>query len=101
MNAGEAVWNLDVVAKRPPSEAFFNESTPGDSRLWNSDLAFTGNYAIQGNFSGYQVWDISNPRNPTLRTSYVCPGSQGDVSVYRNLMFMSSEDQRGRIDCGM
>ncbi|MEO7219715.1 MAG: hypothetical protein ABIZ73_03735, partial [Gemmatimonadaceae bacterium] len=100
MNAGEAIWNLDVVSKRPPSAAFFNETTPGDSRLWNSDLAFTGNYAIQGNFSGYQVWDISNPRNPTLRTSYVCPGSQGDVSVYRNLMFMSSEDHRGRIDCG-
>ena len=101
MNAGEAVWNLDVISKRPPSKAFFNESTPGDSRLWNSDLAFIGNYAIQGNFSGYQVWDISNPRKPTLRTSYVCPGSQGDVSVYRNLMFMSSEDQRGRSDCGM
>ncbi len=101
MDAGEAIWNLDVVSKRQPSEAFINMSTPGDRRLINSDLAFLGNYVIQGNYSGYQVWDISRPRNPTLRTSYVCPGSQGDVSVYRHLMFMSAEDLRGRLDCGM
>jgi hypothetical protein len=101
MDAGEAAWNLDVVAKRQPSEAFINASTPGDRRLINSDLAFTRNYVIQGNYSGYQVWDIANPANPTLVTAYVCPGSQGDVSVYHNLMFMSAEDQRGRTDCGM
>jgi hypothetical protein len=101
MDAGEAAWNLDVVAKRQPSEAFINLSTPGDRRLINSDLAFTRNYVIQGNYSGYQVWDIANPANPRLVTAYVCPGSQGDVSVYHNLMFMSAEDQRGRTDCGM
>ena len=101
MDAGEATWNLAVVAKRQPSEAFINPSTPGDRRLINSDLAFTRNYVIQGNYSGYQVWDIANPANPTLVTAYVCPGSQGDVSVYHSLMFMSAEDQRGRKDCGM
>ncbi len=101
MDAGEAVWNLTVVAKKQPSEAFMNASTPGDRRLINSDLAFTRNYVIQGNYSGYQVWDIANPAAPSLVTAYVCPGSQGDVSVYHNLMFMSAEDQRGRKDCGM
>jgi len=101
MDAGEAAWNIDVVAKRQPSEAFINASTPGDRRLINSDLAFTRNYVIQGNYSGYQVWDIANPANPALVTAYVCPGSQGDVSVYHSLMFMSAEDQRGRNDCGM
>src|SRR5689334_21911773 len=55
MDAGEATWNLTVVAKQPPSEAFINPSTPGDRRLINSDLAFTRNYVIQGNYSGYQV----------------------------------------------
>ena len=101
MDAGEAAWNLTVVAKRQPSDAFINPSTPGDRRLINSDLAFTRNYVIQGNYSGYQVWDIANPANPALVTAFVCPGSQGDVSVYHSLMFMSSEDQRGRKDCGM
>ena len=66
----------------------------------NSDLAFSRNYAIQGNFNGYQVWDISNPRQPTLTTSYYCPGSQSDVSVYKNLLFVSGENLASRIDCG-
>ena len=77
MDAGEAVWNLAVVAKKQPSEAFMNASTPGDRRLINSDLAFTRNYVIQGNYSGYQVWDIANPAAPSLVTAYVCPGLAG------------------------
>ncbi len=101
MDAGEAAWNLRVVSKTPPSEKFYNPSTPGDSRLTNSDLAFTGNFAIQGNYSGVQVWDISNPGKPTLRIAYVCPGSQSDVSVYKNLLFVSGEAISGRLDCGL
>ena len=101
MNAQEAIWNLRVVSKTPPSEKFINLSTPGDRRLVNSDLSFTGNYVFQGNYSGYQVWDISNPARPTLRTSYVCPGSQSDVSVYKNLLFVSGEATSGRLDCGL
>ncbi len=100
-NAGEAIWNLDVVSKTPPSAKFTNASTPGEASLRNSDLAFAGNYVFQGNFSGYQVWDISNPRKPKLRTAFVCPGSQSDVSVYRNLLFVSAEAINGRVDCGI
>ena len=99
-NAGEAIRNLQKVSSTPPSEKFFNASTPGDPRLWNSDLAFVGNYVIQGNFGGMQIWDISNPSKPTLKTAYVCPGSQSDVSVYHNLLVVSSEATNGRIDCG-
>ncbi len=101
MDAGVAFWNLRLVSTTPPSEKFINPSTPGDRRLFNSDLAFTGNYAIQGNYSGVQVWDISNPGKPTLRISYVCPGSQSDVSVYKNLLFVSGEATSGRLDCGL
>ncbi len=85
----------------PPSPKFTNASTPGDSRLKNSDLAFLGNYVFQGNYSGYQVWDISNPRRPVLRTAFVCPGSQSDVTVYKNLLFVSAEATSGRTDCGL
>jgi len=99
-DAAEAAWNLRLVSTTRPSEAFFDRTAPSDMRLWNSDLSFTGHYVIQGNFSGYQVWDISSPRTPTLYTSYVCPGSQSDVSVYRNLLFESSESLNGRTDCG-
>jgi hypothetical protein len=101
MDAEEAVWNLRVVSKTPPSEPFLNRETPGDRRLTNSDLAFTGTYVIQGNYSGHQIWDVANPRRPTLVKAYVCPGSQSDVSVYRHLLFVSGESTSGRLDCGL
>ena len=66
----------------------------------NSDLAFQGNHLFQGNFYGVSIYDISNPAKTTLLTSMVCPGGQGDVSVYKNLMFMSVEMPNGRLDCG-
>ena len=66
----------------------------------NSDLAFTGRYAIQGNYNGYQVWDISDPSHPQLAVGFVCPASQSDVSVYHNLLFVSGEGLGGRLDCG-
>jgi hypothetical protein len=66
----------------------------------NSDFAFQGNHLFQGNFYGVNIFDISNPANATLLTSLVCPGGQGDVSVYKNLLFMSVEMPNGRLDCG-
>jgi hypothetical protein len=66
----------------------------------NSDFAFQGNHLFQGNFYGVNIYDISNPANTTLLTSMVCPGGQGDVSVYKNLLFMSVEMPNGRLDCG-
>ena len=67
----------------------------------NSDIAFQGNHLFQGNFYGMNIYDISNPAKTTLLTSMVCPGGQGDVSVYKNLMFMSVEMPNGRMDCGV
>jgi hypothetical protein len=67
----------------------------------NSDLAFEGNHLFQGNFYGLNIYDISNPANTALLTSLVCPGGQGDVSVYKNLLFMSVEMPNGRLDCGV
>jgi hypothetical protein len=92
MDAAEAVWNLRVVSKTPPPKEFLG--------VTNSDLSFTGPYAIQGNYNGYQVWDISNPSAPTLKIGYVCPASQSDVSIYKNLLFVSGESNSARLDCG-
>jgi hypothetical protein len=99
-DAGEAILNLRHVAHRPRPEGFFNPSQPADFGYANADLAFSGPYVFVGGYFGIQVWDISNPTNPTLRTTYVCPGGQGDVSVYQHLLFMSVEETRGRLDCG-
>jgi hypothetical protein len=67
----------------------------------NSDLAFEGNHLFQGNFYGVNIYDIADPAKTTLLTSLVCPGGQGDVSVYKNLLFMSVEMPNGRLDCGV
>ena len=66
----------------------------------NSDLAFQGNHLFQGNFYGISIYDISKPASTSLLTTLVCPGGQGDVSVYKNLLFMSVEMPNGRLDCG-
>ena len=91
-DAGEAIWNLSLVSTTPPEDPFVGKT--------NSDLAFTGNYAIQGNYDGIQVWDISDPANPTSVVTHRCPASQSDVSVHDNLLFVSGEGFGGRLDCG-
>jgi hypothetical protein len=92
-DAGQAAWNLELVSTTPPSEKFLG--------VTNSDLAFTGKYTIQGNYNGFQVFDISDPAKPALVLTYLCPASQSDVSVYKNLLFVSGEGQTGRVDCGI
>jgi len=100
-NASAAAWNLKLVSTTPPSPSFMDANDPANARLVNSDLAFLGHYVIQGNYSGYQIWDIGKPTKPSMVASYVCPGSQSDVSVYANLMFVSAEATNGRVDCGL
>ena len=66
----------------------------------NSDFAFQGTHLFQGNFYGVSIYDIADPSKTKLLTTLVCPGGQGDVSVYGHLLFMSVEMPNGRVDCG-
>ncbi|MCA9721301.1 MAG: hypothetical protein KC489_02640, partial [Gemmatimonadetes bacterium] len=91
-DAGTAFWNMRLLSTTKSPERFEGST--------NSDLAFTGKYAIQGNYNGWQIWDISNPSKPDLTAAYFCPASQSDVSVYGNLLFVSGEGLSGRLDCG-
>jgi hypothetical protein len=100
LDAQQAAWNLELVANRPRPERFFDPAQPGNFSFANSDLAFSGNSLFLGGYNGIQIWDISDPHNPRFRSSIICPGGQGDPSVYRNLLFMSVEEIRGRLDCG-
>ena len=90
-DAAQAAWNMRMISTTPPSAA--------SAGATHSDLTFTGKYAIQGNYNGFEIWDISNPAKPVLANSYECPASQNDVSVYKNLLFMSSEATNSRQDC--
>jgi hypothetical protein len=91
-DAGQAAWNLKLVSNTPPSERFIG--------VTNSDLSFAGPDVIQGNYGGFQVWDVSNPEKPVLKVGYLCPASQSDVSVYKHFLFVSGEGLGGRLDCG-
>jgi hypothetical protein len=92
-DAAQAAWNIRLVSTTPPDAKFLG--------VTSSDLAFTGKYAIQGNYNGFQIFDISNPSKPTRALTYLCPASQSDVSVYKHLLFVSGEGQTGRLDCGI
>src|SRR5205823_1370787 len=67
-DAQEAASSLTLLAHRPRPEGFYNPKSVGDFNFVNADMAFRGNLLFQGGFNGFQVWDISNPANPTLRT---------------------------------
>ncbi|HEY6362965.1 MAG TPA: hypothetical protein VIX63_17790 [Vicinamibacterales bacterium] len=127
-DAGQAARNMELVANVPKPEGFFDPRTPAGSptppelrtdapeadprtaiearrgqitlNFANSDLAFRESRLFVGNYHGFNAYDIENPRSPRRIASVVCPGGQGDVSVQGNLLFMSVEQTRGRIDCG-
>jgi hypothetical protein len=98
-DAGVAAKGMELVAHRNKPD-IFHPNDPGGLTYANSDLAFGGKYLYQGNFSGFQVWDVSNPLAPSLTSATTCWTEQGDPSVYRNLLFLSTEDRGGRLDCG-
>ncbi len=128
-DAGQASRHMELVASLPKPQGFFDPKTPAgpevppesaadDSRdttvtgpssptrnsvtlnFANSDLAFSGTLVFVGNFNGFNTYDIETPKKAQLLASVVCPGGQGDLSVYGHLLFMSVEETRGRIDCG-
>jgi hypothetical protein len=91
-DAEQTAWNIRLVSNTPPPEGYRG--------ITNSDLAFTGKYVVQGNYNGILFWDVSDPAKPVLANKIPCPASQNDVSVYKHLLFVSSEGTNARLDCG-
>lgn len=90
-DAGQAASNIELLETLQQTGTFDGS--------FNSDLAFTGDHAIVGSYNGFQIYNIADPAAPTLRGTFVCPGGQGDVSVYGDILFMSVEGAPGRLDC--
>lgn len=97
-DAGVAAKGLQLVSHRNKPD-LFHPNEPGGLTYANSDMAFGGHYLYQGNFSGFQIWDIANPIAPTLTESFPCFTEQGDPSIYGHLLFISAEDRGSRLDC--
>ena len=67
----------------------------------NTDMAFAGNVMVAGSYHGFNVYRLDDNGLPQLLSSVVCPGGQGDVSIIGDLLIMSVEQTRGRLDCGL
>ena len=83
LRAGAATAsNMRLVSHSAKSSTLDGEGGARGLTFANSDLAFRGHHVYQGNFSGFQIWDIANPASPVLRTTVVCATGQGDPSIY-------------------
>ncbi|WP_429911834.1 LVIVD repeat-containing protein [Glycocaulis sp.] len=126
-DAESASWNMVLEHNVPPIDAFFDEralfapaqfmaamqaAREAEERgeeaappaftplaLANTDFAFQGDHVIMGNYHGFLIYNVAGDA-PELVTAVVCPGGQGDVSVYGDLLFLSVEHNRARLDCG-
>lgn len=92
---------VEVPQEEVEEEDENSEPRDGLLNFANSDMVFNDNVLVAGNYHGFNSYDISNPGTPRLLSSVVCPGGQGDVSIVGNLLIMSVEQTRGRVDCGL
>jgi uncharacterized protein (DUF305 family) len=87
---GDAEVTVDEDDKRSPMLSFSN-----------TDMAFSGDVLVAGNYHGFNIYRLGSDGVPELLSSVVCPGGQGDVSIVGDLLIMSVEQTRGRLDCGL
>jgi len=94
--------NQGQAAAEPPAppEGTPPQPQPSGLNFANSDIAFSREHLVMGNFHGFNFYNIEDPDRARLLASVVCPGGQGDVSIHGNLLVMSVEQTLGRIDCG-
>jgi hypothetical protein len=100
LDAETASLGMDLTGQfQKPDGDLFNPASIGSFDFAGSDLAFTGDHVIHGNFGGFQIINVADPDNPVLRTQVICPGGQGDASVFGDLLFISVEQTRAQVDC--
>ena len=126
-DAGQALLNMELVGSLPKPPGFFDPLNPAglppempeddseededeDEDDWdrspllsfaNTDLAFFDDVMIAGSYHGFNVYRLAEGELPTQISAVVCPGGQGDISVVGDLLIMSVEQTRGRLDCGL
>lgn len=129
-NAGQVASNMALVASLPKPTGFFDPQNPAGLppikppkavtgvapaeaksdpdfgtrspllSFANTDMAFAGDLLAVGNYHGFNLYRLDQGM-PRLQSSVVCPGGQGDVSIVGDILIMSVEQTRGRVDCGL
>ncbi|GAB3708934.1 LVIVD repeat-containing protein [Nocardiopsis nanhaiensis] len=95
-------------ADTPPSDSITSDNVehianvpkPDAVSGTNSDLAFSGDYVIGGNYDGFVIYDASDPADPQIVSEVLCPGAQGDVSVSGDLLYVAVDSPRATDECG-
>jgi uncharacterized protein (DUF305 family) len=130
-NAEEAILNLELVVSQRKPPGFYDPNNPaarGAAALKNevdeedkpkttqksanalrypmlsfsnTDMAFSDDLLVTGSYHGFNMYQLQDSGIPNLVSSVVCPGGQGDVSIVGDLLIMSVEQTRGRLDCGL
>ncbi|MFL6142001.1 MAG: LVIVD repeat-containing protein [Labedaea sp.] len=85
--------NMTMVAHLPPTDPLAGDASVG------TDMAFQGDFAFVGNYLGVTIYNIKNPKKPKIVSQVLCPGSQNDVSVSGNLLFLSTDSRRSDNSC--
>ncbi|RZU76422.1 LVIVD repeat-containing protein [Micromonospora kangleipakensis] len=85
--------NIRQIANLPKQAPFDTESAFG------TDMAFQGPFAFVGNYNGFTIYNIANASNPKIMSQVLCPGSQNDISVYGDLLFLSTDSSRSDDSC--
>jgi hypothetical protein len=83
--------NMKEVAQLPPTSPLVGGV--------GTDIAFQGHYAFVGNYQGFTIYDIRQPKKTKIKSQVLCPGSQNDVSVAGNLLFLSTDSRRSDDSC--
>jgi hypothetical protein len=100
--AVNAIPGVDEISSSPNLRQIANVPKQGPFNIegaFNSDLAFSGNYAFAGNYDGFVIFDVKNPRSPKVVSQVLCPGQQNDVTVYGDLLFLSTDQGRSNDSC--
>ncbi|WP_327025424.1 LVIVD repeat-containing protein [Micromonospora sp. NBC_01739] len=86
--------NLRLIANLPKQSPFNTTNALG------TDIAFQGKYAFVGNYDGFVIYDVSRPSQPKIVSQVLCPGAQNDISIYGDLLFLSTDASRSDDSCG-
>ncbi|MGW4460592.1 LVIVD repeat-containing protein [Micromonospora sp. NPDC004704] len=98
----DAIPGVDEISSSPNLRQIANVPKVGPfntEAALNSDLAFSGNYAFAGNYDGFVIFDVKNPRSPKVVSQVLCTGSQNDITVYGDLLFLSTDSSRSDDSC--